>query len=408
MESYSLFQLNEYIRRVIALNFREPIWIEAEIIQCKDSKGNIYIELAEKDEKSNEVLAQASAAIWYNNFQFIKRKLGDVLYQLLKEGTQVRLKCRVDFNERFGFKLFVEDIDPNFTFGQLELKRQRIISRLQEEGLMELNSSLILPKVIQKIAVISSSTAAGYQDFINQLRDNSYGYQFHMDLYEAAVQGVKVESETCRAIESIHDNSTDYDAVIILRGGGSKLDLAAYDNYEIAKAIATSDIPFIIGIGHDIDNTVADLVSCLSVKTPTAVADYLIETNLLFESKLEHYGQAIFQKALTLINRENSFLNSRQDKIELLSRQMIALQQAQLFQLEGNIKQNTQNLLERQFHYLERLDQTIVHLDPKLVLQRGYSYILKKDKLVQSNKDIKLNDEIRIHLSDGPFNAKVI
>ena len=408
MESYSLFQLNEYIRRVIALNFREPIWIEAEVIQCNDSKGNIYIELAEKDEKSNEVVAQASAAIWYNNFQFIKRKLGDVVYQLLKDGTQIRVKCRVDFNERFGFKLFIEDIDPNFTFGQLELRRQRILSRLQEEGLMELNSSLILPKVIQIVAVISSSAAAGYQDFINQLRDNSYGYQFHIDLYEAAVQGVKVESETCRAIELIHKNGKDYHAVIILRGGGSKLDLAAYDNYEIAKAIATSDIPFIIGIGHDIDNTITDLVSCLSVKTPTAVADYLIETNLLYESKLEYYGQTIFQKALMLTNKENSFLNSYQDKIELLSRQMIALEHAHLFQLEGSVKQNAQNLIERQFEYLDRLEQTIVHLDPKLVLQRGYAYILKNDKLIQSIKNIKLDDELDINLGDGSFNAKVI
>lgn len=408
MESYSLYQLNEYIRRVIALNFREPLWIEAEIVQCKDSKGNIYLELAEKDEKSNEVIAQASAAIWYKNYQFIKRKLGDVIFQLLKDGTQVRLKCRVDFNERYGFKLFVEDIDPNYTFGQLELKRQRIINQLHEEGLIELNRSLILPSVIQRLAVISSPTAAGYQDFFNQLKNNSYGYQYKIDLYESAVQGQKVEGDTCHAIAEIMSRSNEYDAAVIIRGGGSKLDLAAYDNYEIAKSIATSEVPFIIGIGHDIDNTVADIVSCLSVKTPTAVADYLLESSLHFESSMEHNTQVILQKAMHTINHESQLLKSLEDKLDMLSHQMIILQENTLDQLGLRLQNDISNILERASMRISNIEQTIDHLDPQQVMQRGYAYMMKGQSVVNSIKQVNTDDSLVAHFTDGHVETKVI
>ena len=293
MESYSLFQLNEYIRRVIALNFREPLWIEAEIAQIKDSRGNQYLELIEKDEEGEGVIAQVSGAIWYRQVQFIKRKLGDIVYDLLEEGTQVRLKCKIDFHERYGLKLVIEDIDPNYTFGKLELKRQEIINKLEEGGLMDLNKGLIVPSVIQKIAVISSATAAGYQDFKNQLLNNGYGYTFKIDLYDGAVQGVNVESNTVNSIKEIIASKTNYDIVAVIRGGGSKLDLSGFDNYKIAEAIALSEIPFVIGIGHDIDSTVTDLVACLSLKTPTAVADYVIDRNMSYEARVEQQMASI-------------------------------------------------------------------------------------------------------------------
>jgi len=178
LESYSLYQLNEYIRRVVALNFREPLWIEAEIAQIKDSRGNQYIELVEKDDDSDDIIAQISAVIWYRNFTFIKKKLGDIVFDLLEAGTQIRLKCTIDYHERYGLKLVIQDLDPNFTFGLVEIKRQEIINQLDEEGLLELNKTLLIPSVLQRIAVISSKGAAGYQDFINQLVDNSYGYTY--------------------------------------------------------------------------------------------------------------------------------------------------------------------------------------------------------------------------------------
>ena len=184
MESFTLYQVNEYIRRVIALNFREPIWIDAEISQCKESRGNYYIDLIDKDEITLQINANAQANLWKSSFRFIKRKIGDVIYELLQEGRSVRLKCKVEFHERYGMKLVVDDIDPNYTFGQIELKRQEIISRLKEEKLFDLNKSIELPIICQNIALITSSKAAGYKDFISQLNANPYGYQFNINIYE--------------------------------------------------------------------------------------------------------------------------------------------------------------------------------------------------------------------------------
>ena len=330
MESYTLFQLNEYIRRVIALNFREPLWIEAEIAQIKESRGNHYLELVEKEEDGDEIIAQISGAIWYRNFQFIKRKIGDLIYDLLVEGTQVRLKCQVDYHERYGMKLVVQDLDPKFTFGQLEMKRQEIINRLEEEGMMELNKSLLLPTVIQKIAVISSKGAAGYQDFKNQLTQNNYGYTFKVDLFDSAVQGLKVEQDTVGAIEQIVGSKTAYDVVCIIRGGGSKLDLAGYDNYAIASSIALSEIPFLIGIGHDVDSTVTDLVACLSLKTPTAVADFIVERNMQFEAGIEQILTGIQRGAANQLRQHQIELSSLLDRIGLVVEHSISEAQQNL------------------------------------------------------------------------------
>lgn len=408
MESYTLFQVNEYIRRVIALNFREPLWVEAEIIQSKASNGNYYIELVEKDANSHAVIAQASAALWAKNYHFIKRKIGDVIGELLAEGTQVRLKCRVDFNERYGFKLVIEDIDPNFTFGQLELKRQQVIKRLQQEGFYHLNQGLSLPIVLQNVAVVSSKSAAGYQDFVNHLEGNSYGYQFKIDLYHTTVQGTQVEKDICNAIKSIIEKPYAYDAVIIIRGGGSKLDLSAFDNYEIAKAIATSDIPFIIGIGHDIDSTITDLVSCLSLKTPTAVADYMIEHNLKFEAKIEFISNMISQRSLTSITNSSLYINSLGERLRLLSSNVIQSQSQRLSHISDLLKNGIISCIRDQTTKLNTYDNKIKTLDPHEVMKRGYSYIIQDHRNIRSRSEILSENDLDIHFYDGKVKAKLL
>ncbi len=408
MESYTLFQLNEYIRRVIALNFREPLWIEAEIVQCRESKGNFYLELVEKDDTSDKVIAQATAAIWYKNYQFIKRKLGEVIYDLLKDGTAVRIKCRIDFNERYGFKLFIEDIDPNYTFGKVELNRQKIISELNDQGLVDVNSSLSIPNIIQNIAVISSSNAAGYKDFIKQLEGNSYGYKYNVTLYDSAVQGQKVETDTCNAINEIIAQKEHFDAAIIIRGGGSKLDLAAYDNYNIAKAIATSGIPFIVGIGHDIDNTVADLVSAVSVKTPTAVADYLIEKSLHFESKVEHLKTVIFQRLHVLIAKNLSDLGRINEQIILMSSNMIDINKAILQSLEQRLSQSIEKKLIHEQSNLDKYRIRIDGINPERILEQGYLYASKNGEILSNKEHFKIDDEVTLHLKDGRVESKII
>ncbi len=408
MESYSLFQLNEYIRRVIALNFREPLWIEAEITQVRESRGNHYLELVEKEEDGEKIIAQVSAAIWYRKFQFIKRKLGDIIYDLLVDGTQVRIKCMVDYHERYGLKLLVEDIDPNYTFGQLELKRQEIINRLEEEGLMEINKSELIPSVIQKIAVISSSGAAGYQDFINQLTNNSYGYAFDIDLYDSAVQGEKVEADTCHAIASIVKDEKQYHIVAIIRGGGSKLDLAGYDNYEIAKAIALSQVPFVIGIGHDIDSTVTDLVSCLSLKTPTAVADYILERNMNFEARLEQSSNQLYNSVVEHLRREEIRMSSMQQQLSLSFNYRINEEISNNEHLESLLHNAIDNLFRAQQHTLEKIALAVEARDPQSILEQGFAYLTMEDKHVRSVKEMQQEDVVAIHLNDGSLQSRIL
>ncbi len=401
MESYSLYQLNEYIRRVIALNFREPLWIEAEISQIKNSRGNFYLELVEKDDGGDDILAQTSAVIWYRNYKFIEKKLGDIVDDLLQDGTQVRIKCKVDYHERYGLKLVVEDIDPNFTYGKLELKRQKIILQLEEEGLIELNKGLLIPSVIQRIAVISSSGAAGYQDFKKQLDNNPYGYSFKVDLFDCAVQGVKVSVDTTQAIQEISKSNTNYHIVAIIRGGGSKLDLSGYDDYDISKAIALSEIPFVIGIGHDIDITVTDLVACVSLKTPTAVADYIIEKNMMYESRIESFSTSLTSKARTLVKEKQQTLSLYKDRLALKVDRLIQEEINSLDILGHRLNSDLGLMLQRNKNFLDQSSLRLDSIDPIMILNQGYSIIRKDGKSLSSSEGLKVDDEVTITMHDG-------
>ncbi len=401
MESYSLYQLNEYIRRVIALNFREPLWIEAEISQAKNSRGNFYLELIEKDEEGDGIVAQTSAVIWYRNFKFIEKKLGDIVHDLVQDGTQVRLKCKIDYHERYGLKLVVEDIDPNYTYGKLELKRQEIILKLEEEGLNELNKGLILPTVIQRIAVISSSGAAGYQDFKKQLDNNPYDYTFKVDLYDSAVQGAKVSSDTTQAIDEIIKSKKGYHIVAIIRGGGSKLDLSGYDDYDIAKAVALSEIPFVIGIGHDIDSTVTDMVACVSLKTPTAVADFIIEKNMMYESRIESSSASLIRSAQATVKEQQQSLTLYKERMTLQIDRLLQEERSALDLIGHRINSEVELLLQRNKHVLEQATLKIDGVDPIRILHQGYSIIKKGDRSIITTKDLQKNDEVTIVLQDG-------
>ncbi len=408
MESYSLFQLNEYIKRVIALNFREPLWIEAEIVQSRISRGHCYLELIEKDEAKKDVIAQASAAIWYNSYLFINKKTGNMLPEILSEGSAVRIKCRIDFNERYGFKLIIEDVDASYTLGKHELKKQEIIKRLQEEGLAELNKKVAIPSVIQRVAVISSEKAAGYQDFINHLRDNQYGYDYHLDLFNVAVQGTSVEKETVQAIEDIVSSSLTYDAVLLIRGGGSKLDLGVYDNYEIAKSIAESGIPFLIGIGHDIDHTVVDLISAVSLKTPTAVADYLIEHSMTFESEIMGYINSIHRHAQSYLHHHKTELNNIKSRLLSNAINQLHHEKEMANRRFEKLRSLSILLIKEEQHKIEKQLLYVDSRDPTQILIQGYAYIKQGDRNIKKRSDLKQKDSVEIYFIDGTTNAQII
>jgi exodeoxyribonuclease VII large subunit len=389
LESHSLFELNEYIKRVIALNFPQPIWINCEISQIKEVRGNVYIDLVEQDE-NEQIIAQASANIWYKNFLFIKNKLGVLTNNLLSPGSHIKIKVIVDFNERYGYKLNIEDIDPTYTLGRLEINRQKIIERVKAEGAWDLNRSIDAPLVIQRIAIISSDTAAGYKDFITQISENQFGYKVSFGLFTAAMQGQNTEADVCKALDQINSSTDVYDAIFIIRGGGSKIDLSYFDNFNIAMKIAQSPLPVFTGIGHEIDQSVADMVAHRSLKTPTACAAYIIDQMSTFESNLLYYQQQAITTTLKKIKSHESDLKSMETIIHRSPRDMVSVHKTQLTSLQKLAENAWKNTITRNSNAIQSIQQTISAADPKNILQKGFVLVKQEDKYITRAKNLDL------------------
>ena len=407
MTSYSLFELNEYIKRVIALNFTEAIWVNAEVGQIKEVRGQVYLDLVQHSEEENKITAQAAAVIWFKQNLFIRKKLGELLPAILTEGSKILVKVKIEYHERYGMKLIIEDIDPSYTIGQMEMARQKIIENLRKAGVMEDNQRTLLPDVIQRVAIISSSTAAGYADFKHQLEANEYGYDIHIELYQASMQGVNTEKDVCNALDQIEVLKNEYDCVAIIRGGGSRLDLASFDNYNIGYKIATSSIPVLTGIGHEIDSTVADIVSYSPLKTPTAVASFIIDRNAQFESEMAQAGLWITQLAKQNLEFHKLQLEQITQLIQIKPKEKINNQKLHLEQLGSLLKQASKYNLKELKESVLHMEQIVKMANPVSVLKRGYVMIKKEGMITSSVDDMKIGDDITLEFHDGNASATI-
>lgn len=406
MEIYSLSEFNTYVRQVIALNFVDSIWITCEISQISDHRGNAYLDLVEKDEDTDTIKAQSSAAIWYAEYSFIKKKLGANAEEILQPGMLVKLKVEADFHVRYGFKLIVKDIDPTYTFGQLALQREKIIERLKNENRIDTNGMIPIPTIIQKIAVISSATAAGFKDFTAHLNNNQFGYQYLTTLYPAAMQGNRLEMEVITQLREIK-SSNHYDVVVITRGGGSKLDLSGFDSYSVAKEISEMNISVITGIGHEIDESIADLVASLSFKTPTAVANYLIDRSLSFESSIDNLGSSIRQGIQEMMFDRKNYINNYLETIRKDVNRMIESKANEIENIEQFIPFVSKKIFQSIYKDLDHLEYIMNISSPKNILKKGYALVRKKDTIVQKLEDVEIGDQINIELADGSLLSKI-
>jgi len=402
--SYSLFELNEYIRRVFALNFQDAIWIRCEIAQINASRGHHYLNLIEKSAEGENIIAQSSAVLWASKYRQLRRQHKKLLSELLQNGVAVLLQVKIDYDERYGLKLLIEDIDPSYTMGQMELKRQQILETLSAENLLAVNSQISLPIVIQRVAIISSETAAGLQDYLNQIATNSYGYQLSNQLFPAAMQGANVEKEVLRQLKKIAFLKDNYDAVILIRGGGSKLDLAGFDNLALGRAVANFPLPILVGIGHEIDETILDRVAHTSLKTPTAVADFLINRLLHFESTILEYKNYIFNAANYQIQAERNQLSYAQKMIQLQGNSQLKEAKVALNQLTQRLPLAAKNSLVLAKNSLTQLAKITELLAPETALKRGFSITTTNGKVVTKKSQVKkgtilttqlLNDQIK-------------
>ena len=405
--SQTLFEYNEFIRRVIALNLPQPLWIRAELADVKSSKGHFYLDLVQKREDSKEIIAQAQAVIWSKNYRALQKKIGADFEALLQPGMEILFLAKTEFHERFGLKLMVEEIDPAHTLGQLEMQRRETIRKLQTLNLVHKNERLPLPLVIQRIAVLSSERAAGFQDFMKHLSGNSFGFKFNITFFPVAVQGAMVEKEAIAQLKIIAGKSGEFDAVAIIRGGGARLDLAAFDSFLLAKAVADMPLPVLIGIGHDVDETVLDIVAHTSLKTPTAVADFILHRSLNFESQMINLGMEAKNLVIQMVQEKAT-------KIQYLS-------QLADYQLKTNFRQQAQMLgfIEKELptiaknrfanakNQLDNFEKIIQLLGPEAAFRRGFALVFKQGKQISEVSQLGLLDEVQVHLKTGKFTAAI-
>ena len=431
MESYSLLELNQCIRQQLKDSMPDFYWIVAEINELHiNSGGHCFIELIEKSAEGGQIIAKARANIWAYNFKMLSPYFKTMTGQTLAAGLKIMLQASVDFHELYGLSLTVTDINPAYTVGDLAMQRMAVIQQLKDEGVFDMNRELNIPQLPQRIAVISSETAAGYGDFVNQLHNNPKGYDFHHTLFHATVQGNEAENSIIEALERIFDRENEFDVVALLRGGGSQSDLNCFNGYCLSACIAQFPLPVITGIGHERDETVADMVACIALKTPTAVAEFLINKamavdNMLQEltyqleelsefsvrqaaDKLQHLSQRLLNITNSHVHILDKEINSLQLRLKnaantmlLQKKQMITLLHAQVGKLAIASISNHKN----QIVYLEN---KLHLLDPVNLLRRGYSITRAEGKVVSSAKMLKKGQLIETIMHDGKIESAVL
>lgn len=451
-EITKLSDLQEEIQKALQGSFARPRWITAEISELKENfSGHCYLDLVEKDEGSDKLLARARATIWSSAYRMLKPYFETTTGYRLESGIRIMVSANVEYHPVYGLSLNIKDIDPSYTLGDVERKRQEIIRQLEEEGVMEMNREVLLPSVPQKIAVISSSTAAGYEDFLDHLLDNPYGYKFYVKLFPAVMQGEKAESSVIQCLEKIFEHEGFFDLVAIIRGGGSKSDLACFDSYDLAYHVSQFPLPVLTGIGHEQDDTITDLVAHTRLKTPTAVAGFLIDRLTEFESVLDQYSEILIRESRQILHENEmqlklyhqtisagakAFLSERSEHlIRLLSRSRYSIQEnisghrlsmlriterlknSSRFLTEGKkrdlknagnkLKLQTGILVRNEKNRLANYNKLKSYAEPSQILKLGFSITRLEGKALRDPVKLEKGDLIETELSRGKFNSEV-
>ena len=404
---YSLLELNRLVRATIEDTLCEQYWLEAEIGQIGENNGHCYLEFIQKVEGHNTPVARAKAKCWRNVWGSVRPYFEHTTGQTLTLGMKVLVLVHPDFHEAFGFSWIVDDIDPRFTLGDMARRRQEIIRQLKAEGVFDLNRELPLPLFTQRIAVISSSTAAGYGDFCRQLEENKRGFRFSVTLYESLMQGEGVERSIISALDKINAHIDDYDCVVIIRGGGATSDMSGFDSLLLAENVANFPLPVITGIGHDRDECILDMVSHTRVKTPTAAAAFLIDRLEQVARRIDDAADRITSYVQHRMEIEKMRLSRAAERIPILFSLVKSKQENKMETLNQRIASAVQRLIDRRRHTLDILEQRTKSLDPTLLLQRGYSITLVNGHALRSPSAVKPGDVIVTRLADGTVKSTV-
>lgn len=406
-KAMTLLELNGMVRTTLERGMRDEYWVEAELAEARETRGHCYMELVQKDSLSNTPVAKASAKCWKQTWMLMQPYFERATGQPLRAGMKVLLRVYPNFHEAYGFSWIVTDIDPTFTVGDLARRRQEIIAALKAQGIFDMNRQLELPMFAQRIAVISSQTAAGYGDFCNQLNDNPYGFRFQTTLFPAVMQGEGVEQSVIAALERIYEEVDNYDCVVIIRGGGATSDMSGFDTLALAENVAQFPLPVITGIGHDRDESVLDMVACIRVKTPTAAAAYLVSHLLKVSDLIDNMNERMMRCATMRIEMQKMRLARLSERLPSVFSLVKVKREAHLDALNSRLITSVRQFFDRQTHRLDMLGQRAAALDPKLLLSRGYSITIHNGKAVRDKDTLKPGDEIETIFEKGTVKSIV-
>lgn len=403
----TLYQLNNLVRNTLEDNLQGPFWLEAEISEAREVRGHCYMELVQKDELSATPVARASAKCWKNRWTGIKSLFVRATGQLPHAGMKVMLQVSPDFHEAYGFSWIISDIDPAFTLGDMAVRRMAIIRELKAQGVFDMQRQLTLPVFAQRIAVISSANAAGYGDFCNHLADNPYNFKFATRLFAATMQGEQVEESVVAALDAINGVADDFDVVVIIRGGGATADLSGFDTLRLGENVANFPLPVITGIGHDRDESILDMVAWHHVKTPTAAADFLVDNLVKVLTRLDNAAARIANSLAYRMQTEKLRIGRISERIPLLFSTVKTARLANIENLNTRLQQAMKTMFMARRHKLDLIEQRIKPLDPKLMLQRGFTITTRNGKILKDVGKLRCGDEIVTITASGSVKSVV-
>lgn len=398
-------------------------------VRTNASSGHCYLEFIEKNPVTGQLVAKARGSIWAKTFRMLKPYFEMETGQLFASGLKVLVKVSVEFHELYGYSLTVLDIDPAYTLGDMLRKRMEIIRQLKEEGVFTLNKELPFPTLPKRIAIVTSPTAAGYEDFLNQLSGNRAGYPFYTKLFPALMQGERTEESVIAALDRVYHHIDCFDVVVIIRGGGSTSDLNSFDSYLLAANCAQFPLPIITGIGHERDDTILDMVAHTRMKTPTAVAEFLIgrmdaaameleglqqavselATGILQKQKnlLQLLGSRLPAVAMNRIERNRSYLQMVGNKLPAFASALLSRRRSALDSMQMQLQNRASNRLIEGNRFIQLTEQFIKMASPDYVLKRGYSLALKDGKIVKHATDLAPGEELTTRFADGEVKSVV-
>ncbi len=452
-EKMTLSELQLLIRDSLYISLPEMYWVIAEISELKENyAGHCYLELIEKHKDDKNIRARVKAIIWCRRYGFLASYFRNVTGESLHEGLKVLVRVKIEYHELYGLSLVICDIDPAYTVGEHAMKRQLIINQLEQEGVFSMNKELGLPFSMQRIAVISSSSAAGYTDFMNQLTSNDQGYIFYTHLFESPVQGSDTEQGIINALNRIAVNQEYFDIAVIIRGGGSQVDLSWFDNYNIAYHITQFPLPVLTGIGHEKDMSVADMVASEALKTPTAVADFIINHMAVIENRLDEMLSEIRERTRNIIEKNSTRLGTSGARLLPLSRvllsgirdhlsesilRIVSLggeyirttghvpvkqtsrliagintffsgKKASLEKYGLTLKAGTNRMIQKKTSNLELFEKNIELLNPENVLRRGFTMTYLNGSVIKTKDLLTPGDTIDTRFINGMVKSSII